>query len=76
MPVLTVAATSWNGWGLSTGTCTLHTWNDGAEEDEGDPPVGRNYSSELKGLPDFDLFKETGRRRGWSPGREFDAQDF
>ncbi|KAL8839060.1 MAG: hypothetical protein Q9170_001896 [Blastenia crenularia] len=29
-----VAATSWNGWGMSTGTCSIHSWNDGAEDDE------------------------------------------
>ncbi|KAK2734297.1 hypothetical protein FQN55_002845 [Onygenales sp. PD_40] len=31
-PVL--AATSWNGWGMSTGTCSVHSWNDGAQLDE------------------------------------------
>ncbi|RMJ27026.1 WD repeat protein [Aspergillus sp. HF37] len=60
-PVL--AATSWNGWGLSTGTCSLHTWNDDAAEDEGDPPVGRNYDSELYEEAEFDQFKETARQR-------------
>ncbi|KAI9927928.1 hypothetical protein MW887_002780 [Aspergillus wentii] len=40
-PVL--AATSWNGWGLSTGTCTLHSWNDSAADDEGDPTMGKSY---------------------------------
>ncbi|BDD63393.1 hypothetical protein MAP00_008288 [Monascus purpureus] len=49
-PVL--AATSWNGssdgnQGPSAGTCTLHSWNDGASEDEGDPPVGANYDCKL-----------------------------
>lgn len=61
--VLTIAATSWNGWGLSTGTCSLHTWNDDAAEDEGDPPVGRNYDSELDEKTEFDLFKQTARQR-------------
>ncbi|KAL4942196.1 hypothetical protein BDV06DRAFT_192672 [Aspergillus oleicola] len=37
-PVL--AATSWNGWGASTGTCTLHTWMNNLESDEcGPDPV-------------------------------------
>ncbi|KAL4970057.1 WD40 repeat domain-containing protein [Aspergillus stella-maris] len=31
-PVL--AATSWNGWGSSMGTCTLHTWNNNLESDD------------------------------------------
>ncbi|KAL8863475.1 MAG: hypothetical protein Q9178_000156 [Gyalolechia marmorata] len=35
-----VAATSWNGWGMQTGTCTTHSWNDDAEDDEGEPKMG------------------------------------
>ncbi|PYI25050.1 WD repeat protein [Aspergillus indologenus CBS 114.80] len=54
-----VAATSWNGWGLSTGTCTLHTWNDGATSDEGSPPLARNYDSKLNPVPEYDDFKQT-----------------
>lgn len=53
-----VAATSWNGWGLSTGTCTLHTWNDGVDSDEGDPPVAGNYDSRLNSVREFNLFRE------------------
>jgi WD repeat-containing protein 23 len=30
-PVL--AASSWNGYGLSTGTVSVHSWDDGIEED-------------------------------------------
>ncbi|KAK3695914.1 hypothetical protein LTR37_018269 [Vermiconidia calcicola] len=29
-----IAATSWNGWDHGLGTCTVHSWNDGANEDE------------------------------------------
>ncbi|KAK3069911.1 hypothetical protein LTR53_011373 [Teratosphaeriaceae sp. CCFEE 6253] len=29
-----IAATSWNGWDHGLGTCTVHSWNDGAESDE------------------------------------------
>ena len=29
-----IAATSWNGWDHGLGTCTVHTWSDGAEADE------------------------------------------
>jgi len=43
-----VAATSWNGWGMATGTCTVHTWNDGAEEDEAEPVMGTSYDSKLQ----------------------------
>ncbi|GAB1195880.1 hypothetical protein APSETT444_005145 [Aspergillus pseudonomiae] len=56
-PVL--AATSWNGWGLSTGTCTVHSWNGGAAEDEGTPPVSKNYDCRLKSVLEYDQFKET-----------------
>lgn len=27
-------ATSWNGYGSSLGTCTVHSWSDGADEDD------------------------------------------
>ncbi|KAK2757330.1 hypothetical protein FQN54_004844 [Arachnomyces sp. PD_36] len=47
-PVL--AATSWNGWGMTTGTCSIHSWNDDADEDEGDPPLGKSYDSQLRPL--------------------------
>ncbi|CAI6335623.1 unnamed protein product [Periconia digitata] len=43
-----VAATSWNGWGTSQGTCTVHTWNDGLEEDEGEPKIGRRVNALLQ----------------------------
>lgn len=29
-----IAATSWNGWDHGLGTCTVHTWTDGANGDE------------------------------------------
>lgn len=41
-------ATSWNGWGMSTGTCTIHTWNDGASDDEGEPKMGQRVTQTLK----------------------------
>ncbi|MCJ1404199.1 hypothetical protein MMC11_007424 [Xylographa trunciseda] len=43
-----IAATSWNGWGESTGTCTIHSWNDGAEEDEAEPTMGRRVDQRLQ----------------------------
>lgn len=51
-------ATSWNGWGLSSGTCTVHSWNDGARDDEGDPPIGKNYDDKLRHVPAFDDYRE------------------
>ncbi|KAJ5153246.1 LEC14B protein [Penicillium canariense] len=55
-PIL--AATSWNGWGLSSGTCTMHSWNDGADKDEGDPPIGRSYDHKLRPLPEFNRYQD------------------
>ncbi|KAJ5555073.1 hypothetical protein N7535_007518 [Penicillium sp. DV-2018c] len=55
-PVL--AATSWNGWGLSTGTCSVHSWNAGATVDEGYPPVGKSYDEKLRAIPEFDQWRD------------------
>lgn len=33
---------------MSTGTCTTHSWNDGAEEDEGDPKMGLRVDQRLE----------------------------
>ncbi|KAJ5334848.1 hypothetical protein N7452_007251 [Penicillium brevicompactum] len=55
-PVL--AATSWNGWGLSSGTCTVHSWNGGAATDEGSPPLGKNYDDKLRPIPEFNNYRE------------------
>lgn len=37
-----IAATSWNGWGTTLGTCSVHTWRDGGEEDEADAEDGQS----------------------------------
>ncbi|KAL8775785.1 MAG: hypothetical protein Q9194_003636 [Teloschistes cf. exilis] len=49
-----IAATSWNGWGMSTGTCTTHSWNDGAEDDESEPKMGMRVNQRLE--DDEDLY--------------------
>ncbi|KAK7731379.1 hypothetical protein SLS57_001318 [Botryosphaeria dothidea] len=60
-----IAATSWNGWGTSLGTCTVHTWNDGMEEDEGEPAMGQRVNAQLEHDPE--LYGSTeGSRRGTS----------
>lgn len=60
-----LVATSWNGWGTSLGTCTVHTWNDGMEEDEGDPAMGQRVNARLEHDPE--LYGTTeGSRRGTS----------
>lgn len=33
---------------MSAGTCTVHTWNDGADDDESGIPTGRSVDHELK----------------------------
>ena len=53
-------ATSWNGWGMSTGTCTTHSWNDGAEDDEGEPKMGIRVDQRLQ--VDDDLYDNSGLR--------------
>lgn len=35
---------------MSTGTCSVHTWNDGADLDEGEAPLGQSYNSKLEPL--------------------------
>ena len=50
MVLIYTSATSWNGWGMSTGTCSVHTWNDGLEADEGDPALGQSVDQRL--VPD------------------------
>ncbi|KAF2802908.1 WD40 repeat-like protein [Mytilinidion resinicola] len=43
-----IAATSWNGWGISNGTCTVHSWNDGVDEDEAEPRMGKRVNAQLE----------------------------
>ncbi|KAL8889938.1 MAG: hypothetical protein Q9215_002863 [Flavoplaca cf. flavocitrina] len=43
-----VAATSWNGWDMQTGTCTTHSWNDDADDDEGEPKMGLRVNQLLE----------------------------
>lgn len=32
---------------MNKGTCTVHTWNDGLEEDEGSPAMGNRVNAQL-----------------------------
>ena len=57
-----VIATSWNGWGMSTGTCTTHSWNEGAEDDEGEPKMGFRVDQRLQ--VDEDLYDNRSTRAG------------
>ena len=46
-------ATSWNGYGMSTGTVTIHSWNDSAPDDEAEPPMATNYNCRLDVKEDY-----------------------
>ncbi|KAI1629131.1 1-alkyl-2-acetylglycerophosphocholine esterase [Exophiala viscosa] len=56
-----MAATSWNGWGMATGTVSLHSWNDGAEDDEALPAMSSNYNARLDMREDFNLAQRRSR---------------
>lgn len=66
-------ATSWNGWDHDHGTCSVHSWNDSAVEDEGYPPVGKSYDSELEHINDHDSEDQPGGRslRSRPVGRQY-----
>lgn len=33
---------------MNTGTCSVHSWNDGAEEDEAEPKMGLRVNQKLE----------------------------
>ena len=47
---------------MSTGTCTTHSWNDGAEDDEGEPKMGLRVDQRLE--VDDDLYDNRLRSGG------------
>jgi len=46
---------------MATGTCTTHSWNDGAKDDEGEPEMGRRVDEQLK--TDRRFYDTPGARR-------------
>jgi WD repeat-containing protein 23 len=62
-----IVASAWNGYGMSNGTCTLHSWNDGAGDDEAEPRMGLSVDQRLEADPEFTRFmgnpRDHGRRR-------------
>ena len=48
---------------MSTGTVTVHSWNDGAEDDEGKPPMGSNFNARLDMREDYNQRKQETRAR-------------
>jgi len=43
-----IVASAWNGYGMQNGTCTVHSWNDGAEDDEAEPKMGLRVNQRLE----------------------------
>lgn len=73
--LICIIATSWNGYGMATGTCTLHTWNGASPsspsdsssadwDDEADPPMGTGYNSRLEYVEAFNS-----HQRGYRPSQ-------
>jgi hypothetical protein len=58
---------------MSTGTVTLHSWADGAEEDDAKPPMGCNYNARLDPLIEFDHARDAAH--GLPPRHGPDASD-
>ncbi|KAI9885657.1 MAG: hypothetical protein M1823_002526 [Watsoniomyces obsoletus] len=43
-----IAATAWSGQGTHMGSCSIHSWSDGAKEVESDMPMGYGVDEKLK----------------------------
>jgi WD repeat-containing protein 23 len=48
-----IVASAWSGYGMSTGTCTAHSWNDGAKDDDAEPKMGVRVNEKLEHDPEF-----------------------
>ena len=48
---------------MATGTVSLHSWNDGAEDDEALPAMSSNYNARLDPKEDFDNAIRRSRER-------------
>lgn len=45
---LSVAATAFNGWGTTVGTCSIHSWNEGVDSDEAFQRKGLRLDAKLR----------------------------
>jgi DDB1- and CUL4-associated factor 11 len=54
-----IVASAWSGYGMSTGTCTAHSWNDGAEDDDAEPKMGARVNERLEHDPEFYALSST-----------------
>lgn len=41
----------------------MHSWNENAASDEGDPPIGKSYDDKLRYVPEFNHYRENARSR-------------
>lgn len=57
LQVLLFLASAWNGWGMLTGTCTIHSWRGGGGVDEANAEPAARVDKELK--HDDDLYENT-----------------
>jgi len=48
---------------MTQGTCTVHSWNDGLEEDEAEPRMGHRVDTELN--PNPRLYERPADPRGF-----------
>jgi hypothetical protein len=48
---------------MVTGTCTVHSWNDKATEDEGMPELGTSFDEELHYSREYNDFRANAIRR-------------
>lgn len=49
---------------METGTVSLHSWNDGNDNDEAEPPMGTNYDGRLEIREDYNGTRRRGPRGG------------
>jgi DDB1- and CUL4-associated factor 11 len=48
---------------MANGTVTVHSWADGAEDDEGEPLMGANYNARLDMREDYNERRKEARTR-------------
>lgn len=49
---------------MATGTVSQHSWNDGNDDDEAEPPMGTNYNCRLEVFDDYNQTRRLGLRGG------------
>jgi WD repeat-containing protein 23 len=59
---------------MSSGTCTVHSWNDGAEDDEAEPKMGLRVNQRLVADPIYHDRLGLRDRPFWSDERRLGAR--